>query len=279
MKINSFENKSVSLKLGNKTMTTLPDLNLENNLYQFYENFIGFEDFMVNKCNHYDFISSKKYQWPGFVYNLEANHENCDQLINELEKKILSKEIPPFLLVDPKRIPDDFENKISQIGISKIDYWPIIFYDLKKKKLQLKNISDFNIIEIRDVEQLRLWYNIVVSVLFPGKSVSFDFFHQHLNDPGYLFHLGYVGKTPVSSFMVFMNNRIAGTFMGATVNEFRKRGYGSEIMIRALLDAEKAGCLYATGQSSRMGFPVWQQVGFSSANNIDIYWMIGEKYK
>jgi hypothetical protein len=261
-------------------MKSIPNLYLENNLYRFYEDFIGFEDFTIKKSEQFDYIASRKYQWPGYVYNLEANHENCDQLINELGKKILTKEIPPFLIVDPTRVPDDFENKMNRIGVRKIDFWPIIFMDFKKSNLQLKNYPDFTIYEVHDEKQLITWYKIVMSVLFPSKSVSFEFFHKRLNDERYIFQLGYYDSIPATSCMVFMDmeNKIAGTYMGATVNEFRKRGLGAEFHTRALLDAEKAGCLFATGQSSRMGFSLWQQIGFTNPNTLDIYWMIGEKY-
>ncbi len=124
-------------------MTAIPELKLVNNLYRFYDDFIGFEDFTIKKSEQFDFIASRKYQWPGYVYNLEANSDNCDQLIDELEKKILSKEIPPFLIVDPTRVPDNFEEKMDQIRIRKIDFWPIIFMDLKKSKSSIAKLSDF----------------------------------------------------------------------------------------------------------------------------------------
>jgi hypothetical protein len=262
-------------------METPVKLHLEDNLYQLYNDFIGFEDFICKKCSQYDFIYSQKFQWPRYIYNLEANEVNCVQLVNELEKKITRKEIPPFLLVDPTRVPVDFENQVNNVGIRKIDYWPIIFLEYEKCNLQLKNISNFTIVDIHDEKHLKLWYEIVTKVLFKNKSLSFDYFLQRLTDARYIFQIGYFENQPVTSCMVFMDmeKKIAGTYMGATLMEFRNRGLGFEFHTKALMDAEKAGCLYATGQSSKMGFPVWQKIGFTNPNTIDVYWMLGEQFK
>ncbi len=148
------------------------------------------------------------------------------------------------MLIQPS-VPDNFENKLDQIGIRKIDFWPIIFMDFKKCNLKLNNYPDLTIHNVHDEKELISWYDIVMSVLFPNKSVPFEFFRQRLNDERYIFQLGYSGSIPATSCMVFMDldNKIAGTYMGATINEFRKRGFGAEFHTRALLDAEKAGCL------------------------------------
>lgn len=259
-------------------MAAIPDLKLVNNLYRFYDDFIGFEDFTIEKSEHYDFITSRKYQWPGYVYNLEANHENCDQLIYELEKKILSKEIPPFLLVDPKRVPDNFEGRINQIEIKKIDFWPIIFIDLKKTNLQLNYINDFYVLKIDTEKQLQEWYDIVIPVLFPKKSIPLNFFRKQMKNNKYSFYLGYYKNSPVTTTMVFTDDNIAGFYMVATVNDFRKHGFGTEIVITTILDAKVVGGSFITAQSSRMAFPVYKKMDFNDINTLDVYWMLGKNY-
>jgi hypothetical protein len=259
-------------------MASLPKLKLENNLYRFYDDFIGFEDFIVKKDENYNFISSGKYQWPGYVYNIKANHENCDQLIHELEKKILSKEIPPFLLVDPKRVHDNFEEKINQIEIKKIDFWPIIFMDLKTENLQLHNISDYVVLKANNEKQFQEWYDIVIAVLFPKKSIPYGFFQNRMNDNRYSFYVGYYKNLPVATAMVFTDNKVAGFYMVATNNEFRKRGFGKGIVMRTICDTKESGCSHITAQSSRMAFPVYQQIGFQHINTLDVYWMLGKGY-
>jgi len=259
-------------------MTVKPNLYLENNLYSFYDDFVGFEDFTIKKSEQYTFIASRKYQWPGYVYNLEANPDNCDQLIEELEKKILSKEIPPFLIVDPTKVPATFEENVNQLDIKKIDFWPIIFMDLKTENLQFSNMSDYVVLKANNEKQFQEWYDIVIAVLFPKKSIPYGFFHNRMNDNRYSFYVGYFKNLPVTTAMVFTDNNVAGFYMIATKNDFRKRGFGTGIIIRTILDAKESGSSYMTAQSSRMAFPVYQQIGFQHVNTLDVYWMLGNDY-
>jgi ribosomal protein S18 acetylase RimI-like enzyme len=255
-------------------MDEVPDLYLENNLFRFYEDFIGFEDYVCDKSYQYDYIFSEKYQWPGYVYNIRPQQETSNLLIEELDRRISCKELPPFLLVDQKQAPQGFDELLDKKEIKKIGYWPVIYFNLKSNLPYLQSPRDFTLVEVRDENQLKLWFNIVAAILFPRKTIPYNFFKARINNNRYIFYLGYYKEIPVTTCMLFLDNSIAGAYMGATIKDYRNMGFGSEIVARSLLDASKAGCDCATAQSNRSEFHVWENMGFSTTNVLDIYWKL-----
>lgn len=247
---------------------------LADNLYSFYEDFNGFADFTGIKSAGYDYIFSDKYQWPGYIYNIRTRHEACKKLINELATKISEKVLPPFILTNQQEVPEDFEEQMSQAGIKKIDYWPIIYIDLEKILISQRELPDYKIIRIKDEHELRLWFDIVNPILFPHKSIPLEYFLNKLMDKKFTFYLGFYKDMPVNTCMVFTHRNIAGAYMGATIKEFRQKGFGSEIVTAGISDAVNAGCSYITAQSGRLEYHVWEKLGFSVAGILDIYWKL-----
>jgi len=175
-------------------------------------------------------------------------------------------------------VPATFEEKVNQLDIKKIDFWPIILLDLKTVNLQLLNISEYIVLKVNNEKQFQEWYDIVIAVLFPKKSMPYGFFQNRMNDNRYSLYVGYYKNLPVTTAMVFTDNNVAGFYMVATKNDFRKQGFGTGIVIRTILDAKESGSSYMTAQSSRMAFPVYQQIGFQHVNTLDVYWMLGKGY-
>ena len=81
-------------------------------------------------------------------------------------------------------------------------------------------------------------------------------------DPRFAYYVGYVdGVAAVSGLGVRTGDTI-GVFNIATLEEARRRGYGAAITRRILSDGALLGCTIGTLQSSDMGRPVYEAIGF-----------------
>ena len=81
-------------------------------------------------------------------------------------------------------------------------------------------------------------------------------------DPRFAYYVGYVdGVAVVSGLGVQTGNTIA-VFNIATLEEARRRGYGAAITRRILTDGALLGCTIGTLQSSDVGRPVYEAIGF-----------------
>ena len=75
-------------------------------------------------------------------------------------------------------------------------------------------------------------------------------------------YLGYYGGRPVSTSLRFTKGKMAGVFLVATLPEFRRRGFGEAMTWRAAMDGRSEGCVSSVLQSSEMGQPVYEKIGY-----------------
>ncbi len=120
-------------------------------------------------------------------------------------------------------------------------------------------------LEIRRVDAATLAdHATVVTIGFGIDRAIIDAFVSEatLADPRFAFYVGYVDGLPVVSGLGVQTGSTAGVFNIATVAEARRRGYGAAITRRILTDAALLGCTVGTLQSSDMGRPVYEAIGF-----------------
>jgi GNAT superfamily N-acetyltransferase len=80
--------------------------------------------------------------------------------------------------------------------------------------------------------------------------------------PTVALYVGYTDGEPVSTGLGFRTGRTVGVYNISTLAPFRKRGYGAAMTARIAADAVAAGCDIAILQSSEMGYPVYERMGY-----------------
>jgi GNAT superfamily N-acetyltransferase len=75
-------------------------------------------------------------------------------------------------------------------------------------------------------------------------------------------YLGFLHGVAVATATLFLAEGVAGIWNISTFKEARGQGIGGAITWQTLLDARKMGYSIAALQASKMGFPVYQRIGF-----------------
>ena len=83
-----------------------------------------------------------------------------------------------------------------------------------------------------------------------------------LGRPGIRVYVGYVDGRPVTTGLGFRTGTTMGVYNIATVPSHRRRGYGDAMTRRILGDGVADGCTVAILQSSDMGRPIYERLGF-----------------
>lgn len=76
---------------------------------------------------------------------------------------------------------------------------------------------------------------------------------------------------PVATALGTVSGGWVGVLNVATVPRHRRRGYGAALTARAVLDGLDAGAHSALLQSSRMGLPVYERLGFRTAEHWTVW--------
>jgi GNAT superfamily N-acetyltransferase len=88
---------------------------------------------------------------------------------------------------------------------------------------------------------------------------------RYLATPDLTNYLASVDGRPVATAIRFTSHRIAGIYTVCTLPEYRKRGIGGAITLRTAQDGAGEGCTISGLQSSTIGFPVYERIGYRHA--------------
>jgi GNAT superfamily N-acetyltransferase len=90
-----------------------------------------------------------------------------------------------------------------------------------------------------------------------------------LEQPGATIYVGYTDGQPVTTGLGIRTGRTIGVYNIATVESARRRGYGAAMTMRIVDDGAAAGCDIAILQSSAMGHPIYERLGFRTVVEYD----------
>ncbi len=88
-----------------------------------------------------------------------------------------------------------------------------------------------------------------------------------LASPGIRCYLGEVDGEPVTTGLGLTLGPFVGIFNVATLPEHQRRGYGGAVTARAVADGVAAGADWAWLQSSAVGYPVYERLGFRTVED------------
>ncbi len=127
--------------------------------------------------------------------------------------------------------------------------------------------------QVEDAETLRTYFMTGAQgygaprEAFAPLTENEDALARVLETPGWTNYLASIGRLPVATVLRFTSHRVAGIYFVSTLPEYRRRGIGGAITLRAALEGNQEGCTISGLQSSKMGFPVYQRIGYRVAFN------------
>ena len=83
--------------------------------------------------------------------------------------------------------------------------------------------------------------------------------------------IGYVNGKPASTSMLIKTGPIAGIYWVATLDKYRRHGFGAAMTRHAVLVGRDKGCTIASLQATKMGRPVYERLGFTNPYNYRVY--------
>lgn len=84
-------------------------------------------------------------------------------------------------------------------------------------------------------------------------------------------YVGYLEEVPVATAEVTLGGGVAGLYNVSTLPAYRRRGYGTAITLRPLLDARAQGYRAAILQASAEGVSIYTRLGFEPFGQITEY--------
>jgi len=266
--------KSIDFYMINKSNNEIAAL-IEHNLHDLYI-------FIANKCNNYklhlsdnfSFIKSETSSWPNFIFNTILT-ENFENYITKINKDIENNIIPPLWVVSPNSKPDNLGDLIENYGFRLTMQWPGMALDLVNFKYKYPP-NDIEVKQVINLQDLNDWFNIVNYELFPFKKFKENIFESLLYDKQVKLLIAKINDIPVATSMLFVSSGVAGIYMVAVSQKYRKKGLGTIITLKTIDEAIKLNCEICCLQSTEMAENMYKSIGFKEFCKFDIYWKVGK---
>jgi GNAT superfamily N-acetyltransferase len=157
----------------------------------------------------------------------------------------------------------DFLTLLDESGYEKVDPVPVMTLDKIPEKMDEKD--DLMIRKVATPEELRDFQEAgEKGFSLPTGAGPYVMTEQTFRLPEIEMFLGYSEGKPVCTSMLFQTGDIAGIYWVSTLPEYRRRGFGEAITLRAVIAGKNRGCTLANLQASAMGKPVYERIGFDN---------------
>jgi len=209
------------------------------------------------------------------VFNARINPENVDNVIESIIEKARNKGVPLRWYVGKNTEPLDLGNHLISHAFTKDGPAPMMAVDLQTLEEDTRITSGLNIIEVKDIDNLKIWNNVCsrgFGGTRQGEVGMFRWFStaMELGLP-LRFYLAVLNGVPVATSQLLLAEGVAGIDRLATVKEARNQGIGYAVTLYLLLEARKLGYRIGTTQASEAGERVFRRIGFWKCGEITFY--------
>jgi hypothetical protein len=242
---------------------------IETNLDDFYTKASMHSNFSSHLEKKISWVVAKKADWPESIFRADFENLNLKFEITTIIKLIREDTAPNGWTVGPLTTPKNLGSILEKFGFSNV-------YHQAGMAIELEDIDSQAVIEngikieIADNKNhLKQWIDFVSTVF--NLKIDFKLLEYLFLEPEARFYIGYYERKPVTSLMLYLSSGVAGLHAVSTLNDYRGRGFGLAISMRALLDAFKMKYRVGVLQASALGEKVYRKIGFIKFCDINSY--------
>jgi len=201
--------------------------------------------------------------------------DNSDALIREAIQEMAQSGLPWSWQLAPSSTPDDLSHRLIDHGMKHAYDLPIMIADLSNwhpkpppqgfESVFVDNPQTYKQFEI--IAQQSFGLPDVVMNVFTSAQAKIGFGQ----DSPLRNFVGFANGEPVSTGTVFYGHGIAGIYTIGTPDAHRGHGYGTAITEACMADAIARGFDTAFLQASKMGYRVYEKIGFQEICKLNIY--------
>jgi len=246
---------------------------IENNTAEYFL-YLGH----INGCEVLD-RQDIKYVFAGSGYNrimrARFSTSETDKIAEQIVGKLDALGIGAIWYVSPLS-EKKLHSTLTRHGFTHNRDWLSMALDLTSFSAVVVLPSGFEIRTAESDEDLEIWAKVVLTSFGIDDNVH-GAYGRHLiaqdtlNRDRHIHYLGLLDGRPVATAVLFKGTEAAGIYWVGTLPEFRGRGIATAMMNHMLSDAKESGYKVASLNSSPIGHPLYQKIGFIDYFTTNIY--------
>ncbi len=251
---------------------------IQDNIYAFYDEIGSTLKSGFFKDSNISWMKTGNGSWPNMIYNTSFLEENIDDFVTQHTSAIKSKSAPPFWLLEGGEIDTILAQKLSKTGMRPVMQWKGMGITTD---VPLENKLSLNtkIITISNASDLNSWKHILNEALLSSSKIKENIFENLYNQDNFELYLVLENDIPVATGLAYFSNNICGIYMIATLDEHRRKGFGSAVTKHCINTAHQKGITNIVLQASDKGVSIYEKMGFEKYCEFNILWMLGKDFK
>ena len=202
--------------------------------------------------------------------------EAVKPLVDTLANLMRANGASAFWWAGPLSKPAGLGAQLEALGLKFAGDGPGMAADLRHLPEAGAPIAGFSIEKVGDSKAQALWARTAAlgTGFSPAATDGMVALETKLADPGYRAqhrYIGYLDGTPVATSALVLEAGVAGIYAVATLPDARKKGIGRLMTLVPLIEARELGYRVAVLQSSSMGRPVYETLGFAKVATYRLY--------
>lgn len=257
--------KDILKKISSKSINYY----IENNLDDFYIKASIHSNFSSHLEKKISWVVAKEADWPESIFRADIGNLALEYEISTVIKLIREGSAPNGWIVGPLTTPKNLGSILEKFGFSNVYHQAGMALELEDIANHVVTKNGLNIEIIEDKKHLKQWIDVVSTVF--NLKVDYELLEYLILEPEARFYIGNFEGKPVTSLMLYLSSGVAGFHAVSTLKEYRGRGFGLAISMRALLDGYKMGYRVGVLQASALGEKVYRKLGFKKFCDIISY--------
>jgi predicted GNAT family acetyltransferase len=209
------------------------------------------------------------------AFHIRLKPEQVDDTIESFKAKGNRRKVAVQWYIGHDTQPANLGEKLATHGFTTYGASMGMAIDLKEMKEDVPFPSGLQIIEVKDVKTLKKWCHVTCvgfGIPEPAEPSLLEWFKTDIeyNQP-IKFYLGLLKGKPVATSMYFLGEGVVGIYFVATLPPARHRGIGFAVTQKPLLEGREMGYRIGILQASKMGEPVYRQMGFKEYCKVQSY--------
>jgi ribosomal protein S18 acetylase RimI-like enzyme len=201
------------------------------------------------------------------VVRCHAGAERARRLVNEWIDELRARSLPGSWHLSPAMRPEGLAGLLTEAGFVDGGDEPAMAVELSGLSLAPRSSDHLDIYPVRGDDDVDLYRDVLAAGFGEGPKEA-DWVRSvwrtiGFNDDSPWQHLvGVLDGQAVATASVLMTGAIGGIYFVATHPDQRRRGFGTAITHRAMVEAASRGATHAVLGSSPMGHSVYERLGF-----------------
>jgi GNAT superfamily N-acetyltransferase len=206
----------------------------------------------------------------------ELPTNGAEELIEDALDHFRAKKIRRLSWLSEPGVPaNELKNHLIERGFSfNESYSAEMAADLTRLPKDISSPAGLSIVRVEDMDQLKKWIK-VASIGFgmppEVESIWCEFFAEAAFASPFRTYLALLDGIPVATSQLFTSAAVAGVYNVTCLPEARGKGIGAAITMAPLQDAFEMGYRVGILQASKMGYKVYQRLGFEDFGKLSVY--------